>query len=99
MANTISPEAATQLRVKFDTLREFAIERNLVDEHESISRSELRDRLQILTQSERRALHSRLRTRLRRLNELMAGERESFDAPRATGVNLTDEVTLKDCSA
>jgi hypothetical protein len=29
----------------------------------------------------------------------MDGQRKTFDAPRATGVNLTDEVILEDPSA
>lgn len=99
MADTLSPEATTQLRVKHETMREVAIECNLMDRRERLGHGELRERLHTLCPAERRVLHSRLRKRLRRLNELMEGQRQTFDAPRATGVNLTDEVTLENPSA
>jgi len=99
MADNLSPEATSQLRVKHETMREVAEECNLVDPRERLTHGELRDRLQTLCPAERRVLHSRLRNRLRRLNELMDGQRKTFDAPRATGVNLTDEVILEDPSA
>jgi type II secretory pathway predicted ATPase ExeA len=87
-------EHEMKLRVKFDTEREFAVERKLIDDDPSISRAEIREAILSCSAAERRVLKSRLRKRLQRIDELMATPRKTFEEPLVTTEDLQDGVHL-----
>ncbi len=89
-----TPEQQAEQRVRLQTEREFAIERNFIADDPSVSHAEVREALEHCTHSERQVLKSRLRKRMKRLHELMATPRKSFDEPRVSSDDLTDSVTL-----
>lgn len=89
-----TPEQQAEQRVRLQTEREFAIERNLIADDPSVSYAEVREVLTNCTHAERKVLKSRLRKRMKRLQELMATPRKSFDEPRVSSDDLTGSVTL-----
>jgi hypothetical protein len=69
-------------------MREFCIERNALDDDESHSRKDIRAAIHEMGHQEVKVLKSRLRRRMRRLTDLMDGERKTFDEPHATTDSL-----------
>lgn len=93
--SVIDPRDVGKLRVSYRTKREFLIERNVIQSHEYPSREQVRECIGRLVHSERNVLQRRLATRLERLDELMNGERKTFDEPAVEHSDLIAGVRLQ----
>ena len=90
----LSQAGVTRLRVRYRTEYEYAVERNCIEDSGHVSRTEVRQALQRLSDPERRVLRSRIRRRFRKLDDLMHSPRKTFDHPRAVTDDLPDTVSL-----
>jgi len=91
---SIDPRDVGRLRVCYRTKREFLAEHNVIGDNEYPARERLTQLIGQLVYGERQALEARLNDRLTRLNELMEGERKTFDEPAAEPTDLVAEVRL-----
>lgn len=97
---TLSPEDATRLRVTFRTHLECVEEFNALDPEDldgPPTRADVREAMTELTLYEQKAVQTRTRHRLARLEELFEGEAKSFSEPRASHEDLIPEVVLPRC--
>lgn len=90
----LSQADVTRLRVRYRTEYEYAVERNCIEDGAHVSRAEVRQALQRLTEPERRVLRSRIRRRFRKLDDLMHAPRKTFEQPRAMTEDLPTAVAL-----
>jgi hypothetical protein len=90
----VSQADVTELRIRYRTEYEFAVERNCIDDGAYVSQADIRAAIQSMSASERRVLRSRLRRKFRKLDDLTQGTRKTFDEPYATPDNLVDGVQL-----
>jgi len=90
----LSQAEVTRLRVRYRTEYEYAVERNCIEDGAHVSRAEVRQALQRLTEPERRVLRSRIRRRFRKLDDLMHSPRKTFEQPQAMTEDLPTAVAL-----
>lgn len=81
MADELDPEQRELLRIKFRIEYEFVAERNALDSNGPHERSDVREAVTRLTQSERRVLDARVRQRLSDARPLIFEDRKTFDEP------------------
>jgi len=77
----LSPEDEVRLRVNLETQYEFAVEAGVIPRGSRPSRGQLREALLTLTPMERRALQTRIHNRLVRIEEIMSGDKQTFEEP------------------
>jgi len=89
-----SPEDVTRLRATHRTQYEFAVEAGALPADRPVTRAEVREAVLHLTAYERRALQSRIRRRLDKLDDLMVGEAKSYASPRGRPSDMPADVSL-----
>lgn len=95
MYHPVSQDEVTELRIRYRTEYDFAVERNCIDDGAAVSQADIRAAIQSMSASERRVLRSRLRRKFRKLDDLTRGVRKTFDEPRVTTDDLVAGVQLQ----
>lgn len=93
-SHRMTPEQLTRLRVRHRTEYEFAVEQNCIEAGAAISEAELHAELDTLSRTEERVLETRIKRRIRHVDDLMNRSRQTFEEPHATPSDLPAAVTL-----
>jgi len=97
--DTTDDYTKAKLQLKFDTRYEFCLERGYIDPDEAITQADLRDILTSIPRHERMLFESRMARKMEAFDDIVSGERKTFDEPHIEHDDLIDDVWIPSFNA